>query len=141
MAPLAQDTEILCKGNPVDIQRIPMTASTTIYKGSLVMLVAAGTASPAAATASSQFAGIALSGETSGASGTTYITVARTGRHLLTTSGMAQSNVGDTVFAQDSGSVGATGSNMQKVGIITEFVSATQVYVDIAPGTQSPALG
>lgn len=140
MTALAVDTEILCK-DVTEVQRVLLKASTTIYKGSLVILDANGLAIPATPTASTQFAGVALDGATSAASGSTYIRVARNGRHLLTTASMAQSNVGDTMYAADSGTVGATASNAHKVGVITEFVSATQVWVDISDGCSNPALG
>lgn len=140
MTALAANTEILCK-DVTKIQNCLLKASTTIYKGALVMYDANGLLVPAAITASCQFAGIALEGVTSAASGSYYCKVARDGRHLLTTSGMAQSNVGDVMFVADSGSVAATATNAPKVGPITEFVSATQVWVDIANGCDAPASG
>lgn len=140
MTATSVDIEVLSK-DVTEIQRLLMKASTTIPKGAMVILDANGLAINATPTASTQFAGIALSGETSAASGNYYIHVARNGRHLLTTSGMAQSNVGDMMYAADNQTVGATASNAHKIGPITEFVSATQVWVDIAEGTKNPSLG
>lgn len=140
MTALAANTEILCK-DVTKIQKCLLKASTAIYKGALVAFDANGLLIAATPTASTQFAGIALEGVTSAASGSYYCNVARDGRHLLTTAGMAQSNVGDIMYAADSGTVGATASNAHKVGVITEFVSATQVWVDISDGCANPALG
>lgn len=143
MATLTKDVNILHK-EPADVQIIPVVAADIIYKGGLLMVNAAGFAAPATPTASTQFAGVAQYqvDNSTGAAGDKTVTVYRTGRHLLTTSSATQANVGDKAFASDDGAVVLSGAatNSQKVGIVAEFVSATQVWVDIAPGTQSPEL-
>lgn len=140
MTALAANTEILCK-NVTKHRRFLMAASTTIYKGALCMINANGLLAAATPTASTQFAGVAAEGVVSAASGSYYCNVIRDGSHLLTTSGMAQANVGDLMYAADSGTVGATATNAHKVGIIDEFVSATQVWVDISEAVLNPVLG
>lgn len=136
---LSADAEILCK-DVTAIQRCLLKASTTIYKGALVAFDANGLLVACTPTTGTQFAGVALDGAVSGASGSTYVRVARNGRHLLTSSTITQANVGDIVYATDDATIGSSTQYAHKVGVITEFVSSTTAWVDISDGTANPAL-
>jgi len=144
MTALAADSNLDHRGT-VEMQSVPVVETDIIYKGALCMLNADGYLAPCTATASSQFAGIALAqGDNSaGSNGDIEVVCARSGRWLLTISDtITQANVGDVVYAEDDGTVSHTAAtNEQKVGVITEFVDGTHCYVEIADGCNNPALG
>lgn len=135
MTALAADTPISTKIRP-DVLSYPVADNVLIYKGALVSLHS-GYLVPAADTAGDVFVGIAdqhadntVVGH---AAGGISCMVQRDRVALLTTSGMAQSNVGATVYVLDSGTVALTGgvTNHVAVGTIENFVSATQVWVSM----------
>lgn len=124
---------------------IPVAASTVIYKGALVALNSSGYAIPAAAAASTQFAGISVEkvDNSAGSAGDLSVKVVRKGMFLLPITGsITQANQGDVVYADSDALLGilGTGANRQKVGVVAKFVSATSVWVDIDDGTANPAL-
>jgi hypothetical protein len=108
-------------------------ASTKIFAGSMVAITAAGYAVPASDTAGLILVGRAEAqiDNSAGASGALDITVKR-GTFSWAATGMAISNVGDPVFALDDQTVGVTGGSTNKVyaGVIAEYVSATEVWVE-----------
>lgn len=128
------------------IQSYPVAGSTHIYKGALCMLKADGYLAKCTATANSWFAGIAVDESDNSASstdGATTVAVYRKGRFLLGFSDtLTQADVGSKVYATDDNVVTVTSaSNKQKVGVIVEFVSASQAWVEIDAGTAAPELG
>lgn len=114
----------------------PVKGGAVIYAGGMVCIGADGYAVPASDTAGLKFMGVAraYADNSAGASGSLQVEVWRRGCFSLTTSGMALSNAGDAVFALDDQNVGLTGAstNHIKCGVISEYVSATSVYIDIS---------
>ena len=105
-----------------------------IYGGSLVCLNANGYAAPGADTASFKFAGVARERKdnTAGANGDKKIMVRKTGIHRFAASGMSIADIGKPAFISDDQTVAKTGlSNWVGCGKIAEFISATEVGVDI----------
>jgi len=104
-----------------------------IYRGAIVMHNAAGFLAPAATGAGSYFAGIAEEeiDNSGGSAGDVECKYKRTGVYLLTSSGLAQADVGDKVYASDDQTITQTSTNNVLVGQIEKFVSATQVWVKL----------
>ena len=113
----------------------PVKAGAKIFAGGLVCVGSDGYAVPGSDTAGLKFAGVAraYADNTGGASGAITVEAWRKGAFELSASGMAKSNAGDAVFVVDDQTVGvaATTTNDVPCGRISEFVSATSVYVDI----------
>lgn len=133
MAALTVNKEVSQK--PGDIQAHKM-AAVEIFRGALVKLNAAGFLAPCAAEAGAVFAGIAVEDydNSGGAAGDEEIRVLKEGQFLLEGAGFAQTDVGQPVFASDDQTITKTyASNLQEVGVISEYVSATQVWVKIMP--------
>ena len=105
-----------------------------IYKGALVKNNAAGYLAPCATEAGATFAGVAYEKKdnSGGSAGDLSCRVIKEGVFLLTGSGLAQSDVGAVVFASDDQTITTSaGANLQPVGRIVAFKSATQVWVKI----------
>ena len=115
------------------VKRYLMTASKTIYSGSLVMIANAGTVEPAAASASNQgIAGVAIETKTSAASGSYYILV-QEGWFLFAGTTLSQGDVGLPVYAEDDQTVDETvASNEPCAGVMMEYVSASSAWVHVA---------
>ena len=141
MTALATDKEVAEK-SAEDIQIVPIAAATTIYKGALCMINAAGYLAPCTPTATSQFAGVAAEGKnnSAGAAGDLSARVYRHGRFAVVAAGQTQANVGDAAYAADDQTIGSSTTNAQYVGTVCEFVSATEVRVDISSATGTPTL-
>jgi len=130
MTALAADLEVTERDGVV--QSAPMVATDTIYRGAIVMHNAAGFLAPAATGAGSFFAGIAEEQVTNtGSAGDKNCKYKRTGVYLLTSSGLAQADIGTKVYASDDQTLTTTSTNNVLVGQIVEFVSATSVWVSL----------
>lgn len=131
MAALTEAKEVAEKsGLKLDL---PM-AVDIVYRGAICKINAAGYVAPAAAEAGAVFAGIAYEDvdNSGGSAGDKSVKVMREGVFLLEGTSLAQADVGEKVYASDDQTVSSTqGANEQEVGTIVEFVSATQVWVDI----------
>lgn len=134
MAALTKDRETDYKEG--ELLAVPVAASAVIYKGSLVCRNTSGYAVPAADTASFVFEGVAFEkvDNTGGANGAKSIRVRKRGIHYFAASGMAITDVGKAAFVVDDQTVGlaATTTNDIEVGDIADFVSATNVGVEIS---------
>lgn len=111
-----------------------MTASQTIYEGSLVMVTTATQlALPGADTASCTFVGIATHTATSAASGTTYITVKYGHEELMDTAATLVGTVNTSVCISDSNVVDVIGTttNDVKVGPVVYAPSTTTAWIHI----------
>lgn len=109
-------------------------AAVVIYQGALVKQNAAGFLAPCSAESGANFAGIAVEGvdNSAGSAGDKLVRVYKKGRALLDGAGFAQTDVGQAVYATDDATITKTNaSNAQKVGVIDEYVSSTQVYVKL----------
>jgi len=131
MAALTADIEL--KEKDGSVVRKP-AAVDVIYKGALVKNNAAGYAEPCAAEAGATFAGVANEqvDNIAGSAGDKTVNVTKKGIFLLTSSGLAQSDVGSEVYASDDQTVSTVqGANEQAIGKIVAYESATQAWVDI----------
>ena len=110
-----------------------VAGSTTIYAGSLVALNASGYAVPAANTAGFKFLGVAMEhvDNSSGSNGDKTVRVRRKGVFRFDASGMAITDIGASVYVSDDHTVAKSTTNSVACGKIAEFVSATEVGVDI----------
>jgi hypothetical protein len=110
-----------------------VAASTKIYSGGLVCLNTGGYAVPGADTANFRFLGVAreLADNSSGANGDITVRVRRKGVFRFAASGMAVTDIGAAVNVSDDQTVAKTTTNSVACGKIAEFVSATEVGVDI----------
>lgn len=122
-------------GRIVDIQMDSQANVAEIFKGTIVdVVIAAGFARPATATAAHKVMGVAMEKfvQTVGdAAGANKIRVAVQGVFTFNAAGMAQDDVGKRVNVEDDNTVTLTGANTIRVGTIVEVISATRVRVAI----------
>lgn len=104
-----------------------------IYRGAMVMNNTAGFLAPAATGAGNVFAGISEEevDNSLGSAGDKSAKHKVEGSYLLTGSGFAQTDVGQSVYATDDQTISTTVGNNPIVGQIVQFVSATQVFVKL----------
>lgn len=143
MTALAVDTGRVRKGDG-DLRSYLVAASVKIYKGAIVVIDSAGYARPARNNATDLvIAGIAeeQTDNTSGAAGALRVRVRSNCHFLLLCSATAtQASVGLAFYALDDATVRAA-QTLQAAGIVTEYVSATSVWVFIptpVPTTSTP---
>lgn len=120
------------------IRPYKLLASTKVFAGALVSVVdASGLAGQAGDTAGTKFVGVAdkTSDNSAGAAGAKKVRVWATGVIDLTCASADQTWVGKKVYAVDNQTVAlaATTTNDVLVGYVTEFVSATKVFVALTP--------
>ena len=111
-----------------------VAAGAKIYAGSLVCLNTSGYAVPGADTAGYKFLGVAQEQKdnSSGANGDLTVRVRRTGVHRFAGTALAITDIGTSVYVSDDQTVAKSTTNSVACGQIAEFVSATEVGVDIA---------
>lgn len=116
-----------------EVQLHPMAASTTVFAGALLMVLAAGLAVPGADTAAGLFIGVAEERKTSAATGTTSVKVRKRGSFECVAAGATQAWVGSTVYLVDDQTVALAITTVNDVacGTVVEFISATLVRVRI----------
>ncbi|MBM3457334.1 MAG: hypothetical protein FJX77_02195 [Armatimonadetes bacterium] len=126
------------KEQPGTVVSYPLAASTTIYKGTLVAVNAAGYLLSISDAANLIFVGVAEDtiNNSSGAAGDKSARVRKDGTFEFVYAGgnATQANVGDVVNAQDNQTVdedAALTTNDYPVGVVAEFVSASLLRVRI----------
>ncbi len=96
-------------------------------------------------TGNNKFAGVVKGGDsgdgigqdnTNGSNGDMDAELYHNGKFLLTGSGFTQADVGKKAYATDNYVVGVSASNTTYIGTVKEYVSATQIWVEI--DTQLP---
>lgn len=120
-----------------DIGWLPVAASTTLYEGSLAFLTAAGFADDDTATGVNGFAGIVrqYTDNSAGTAGALKVELLRDGCFRMTGSGFTQADVGSTVYAEDSNTIGLSISSASTpIGVVDEYESATAIWVKIKTG-------
>lgn len=120
-----------------DIGWLPVAASTTLYEGSLAFLTAAGYADDDTATGVNGFAGIVrqYTDNSAGTAGALKVELLRDGCYRMTGSGFTQADVGSTVYAEDSNTIGLSISSASTpIGVVDEYESATAIWVRIKTG-------
>lgn len=133
MTALSAAQQIKSKG-PINTQAYPVKASQTVYGGGLVMLDTTGYAVAAATgSTSNRVVGVARESVTDAGSGTDKVEVME-GQFLLTGATLAQADVGRPCYVVDDDSIDETpGIGTIPAGIIREYVSATQAWVEVSP--------
>jgi hypothetical protein len=125
-----------------DRQReIPVAASTTIYKGSMVMMDADGYLIPAADTAGLSVVGVAdeFVDNSGGSDGDLNCRVLTGGTFRFAASSITQAMVGDLMYAIDDQTFDNTSSNLVAVGILIAFISTTEGWILMTPFAASVA--
>jgi hypothetical protein len=118
------------------IRAYPVAASTRIYEGTLVFITAAGYADDDTATGVNGFIGIARAecDNSSGSAGDKWVEVYTKGDFELTSTGLAQTDVGMPAYADDNYAVvNALGSTSVRIGKFARYVSSTKAVVSIQP--------
>lgn len=130
MAALTADRQTVSK--LTGIKSYPVLTGTTIYKGAIVAINAAGYAIPATDTAGLVVVGIADEKVVnSGASGSVLIRVLYDRLFLLPATSITQAMVGTNMVVVDDATVddAAGATNDIVVGKLIEYVSATEGWV------------
>lgn len=122
-------------------KRYPVATSTHIYDNTLVFVNASGYADDDTASGVNKFVGISNNDiDNTGANGAKSVEVLRDGEFKLVGAGFAQTSVGKKVYATDNYTLtlDASAANAVYVGVITEYVSSTVVWVQIDPHATAP---
>jgi hypothetical protein len=109
-------------------------ATYNIFKGGAVTLDTSGYARPGANTAAFRFVGVASEQyhQTATASdGTNSIKVWRRGLFSFVASSAAITDIGRPVWLTDDQTVSLTQTNVGPIGVVADFVSATELIIDI----------
>lgn len=116
------------------LQSYPVADSATIYKGALVGTNSSGYLAPMSTTITLKFAGIAYEqkNNSGGSDGDLECRVYTAGVFKLTATSIAQTMVGQPMFATDDVTIDDTGTNYQFCGILVEYTSPTSGWVDIS---------
>jgi len=131
MANLTDNKEVVEKARRLVSHPMAVAA---FFKGSLAKINAAGYLDVMAAEVGAKFAGISefAVDNSGGAVGDLEGSVLREGIFLLEGAGFTIADVGSVVYASDDQTISTTqGANELAVGKIVNFVSATQVWVDL----------
>lgn len=132
--------QLLKVSEPGGRRSIPVAASTRIYSGTLVFAVAAsGLGDDDTATGANAFFGVAAeeADNSSGSGGAIRCECFQRGVFYLKGSGFTQALVGDKIYASDNYTVTGTSTNNTLIGRCVDFVSATEIGVEIEVGTQA----
>jgi hypothetical protein len=135
MTALSADRKVTVRGQ-VTITSYLVAASTTLYKGGLVAINAAGYAVPAADTSGLIVVGVAQQkyDNSSGANGAIRCQVESDALFLMGATSIAQAAVPEVMYVADDQTVDETDpGNSVIAGKLTEVVSATSGWVYI-PG-------
>lgn len=111
----------------------PVAASTHIFLMGVVCFNASGYAVPAADTANFKVAGLALqeANNSAGANGAMRVRLQKNVRVPMKITGATQADVGKTAYLVDDETVALTTTNSVVAGKIDEFISSTEVMVEI----------
>lgn len=121
------------------IRGVGLAAAAVLLAGTMCCYNTSGDLVDGADTSGLRFAGIVEAGvdNSDGAAGDETATIYTDGEFLLTGSGFAAGDEGKLVFLIDNQTVGLASAssvdNLIPVGVITEVVSATEVWVQIEP--------
>ena len=133
MSALTKDRNTVRKEG--DYAEYQVKSNAEIFAGSQVCIDPTGYAVPGSDTAGLKFVGISrgYADNTGGADGALSVEVWRRGSFELAAAGMTMGNIGDSVFVVDDQTVGlaATTTNDVPCGKISEYNSATSIYVSI----------
>ena len=128
------EAQIVKRRHAQNEDSFPVLASTAIYQGTLVYVVAAsGYATGDDAGGANAFVGVALetADNSSGSNGDINVRVIPVGQFLLTGSGFSQATVGDLVYGIDNFTLQTSATSATLIGRVKEYVSSTQVWVEL----------
>lgn len=116
----------------------PVVADDCIYGGTLVAVNAAGFLNPGSDTVGLIFHGVAdgRADNSGGAAGDIKCNVRRKGLFLMTMgTAITQANIGDKVYLVDDQTVDLAANTTNDIlcGVIAEYYSTTQAWIDIEP--------
>lgn len=116
-----------------EIVDVPTKASTTIYKGGMLVDKGTGYAEPGDDGSGYTFLGVAVENATGGSTdGATSVRVYKTGSFKYTMAGGAsQTNLGALVYLSDDQTVGTSSTNSIACGYVVKVVDSTYVKVRI----------
>jgi hypothetical protein len=120
----------------------PVNEGSKIFAGALVAFDTNGDIIPGADTAGLVFAGVSLEyiDNSGGADGALNVLVRRKGVYRMkSSSSLTKANVGNKVFLVDDQTVGlaATTTNDVFCGVIAEFISSSEAWIDIEPAVNT----
>lgn len=120
---------------------VPM-GDDIVYRGSFVCRNASGYAEAGQNTASYNFQGVAYEKKDNagGSNGAKSVRVYRDGWFRFAGTGFAITDIGKRVYLSDDQTVTLTPGHVF-CGIIADFISSTEVWVDIAPAVQAAVGG
>ena len=131
MALTGPNSSVYNSRGPITTRMVTVAAGQTIHYGELVMIGSDGLGYACAALASNRgIVGICTTPGSTAAGG--RIEVASGEFRLPATSG-AQNMVQTEVFGQANSTVGATAANLPIAGIVTEFESASWLWLRVGP--------
>lgn len=113
---------------------VPVEEAVRLYQATLFFINAAGYAVPTTGSGANRFGGVVIeeADNSSGADGEIRVEACKDGEFLLVGSGFSQASVGRAAYASDNFTIAAGPvANGVYIGEITEYVSATKVYVRI----------
>jgi len=122
-------------------KRYPIATATHLYENTLVFVNTAGFADDDTASGVNKFVGVANDEvDNTGANGAKSVEVLRDGEVKLTGAGFAQTSVGKKAYATDNYTVtlDASAAGAVYIGVITEYISSTVVWVQIDPLATAP---
>ena len=125
-----------------DRQReIPVAATTTIYKGSMVAIDGSGYLVPASDTAGLVVVGVADEkvDNSAGANGDLNCRVLTGGTFKFAASSITQAMLGDMMYAVDDQTFDNTSANLIAVGILVKYESTTEGWILMSPFAQTVA--
>ena len=133
MTALSADLE--SKRQDSEIVNYPVLSSTTIYKGSLVVDIGTGYASPGSNDGSYTFLGVAMENVTNaGADGAKSVRLYKTGSYEFSKPTAVQTDLGVVMYIRDDQTVDTTSTNSISAGYVVGIPDSSHVRlrIDIA---------
>lgn len=112
---------------------VKVKASTTIYKGALLVDKGTGYAEPGTDGSSYTFLGVAAEGadNSSGNDGDIRVRVYKTGVYQYSKSSAAQTDLGTAMYIHDDNTVGGTSTNSILAGYCVDIVDSSTIKLRI----------
>lgn len=137
MTALSADRKVERKDGLVKSYKVK--AGQQIYMGAMVVVKADGYAYAGVNEAGAMFVGVAMENVLGVTDGVERVRVHRKGLHKLVGSSLGIANINDVVYLSDDQTISTSATNV-KVGVLVDFDSATEPWVDIEPITALDSL-
>ena len=117
---------------------VPVKASTTIYKGALVVDLSTGYASVGADGSGNIFLGVAVekADNSSGSDGDIEVRVYKTGTYQYTKATAVQTDLGQAAYVRDDNTVALSTTNSVLAGYVVDIVDSSTVKLRIDQATR-----